>query len=57
MFTNYKEKMRDFWRAIEVPENLSAVTSIDEDSEIDATDVGMTHAQVNEIWSAVESFF
>lgn len=53
----YKEKIRDFWRGIEVPENLSSVTNINENSEVDAETVGLTHAQVNEVWSAVEGFF
>ncbi len=57
MFGNYKEKMRDFWRAVDVPENLAEVTAIDEACEIDASEVGLSHGQVNQIWSAVEDFY
>ena len=57
LFKNHKEKMRNFWRGVEVPENLASVTSINEASEVDAQDAGLTHTQVNEIWSAVEGFY
>ncbi len=57
MFGNYKEKIRNFWRGIEVPENLSSVTTIDEASEVSAEEAGLTHAPVNPIWGAVEGFF
>lgn len=55
---NYlKNKSRDFFRGIEVPESLYGITDIDEKSEINPQDVGFTHGEVNKIWSAVEDFY
>lgn len=52
-----KQKSQDFFRAIDMPENIASITDIDEKSEVDAEEAGLSHANVNEIWSAVEGFF
>ncbi|NRB39624.1 MAG: beta-lactamase family protein [Pseudomonadales bacterium] len=59
MFANQylKDKSKDFFRAVDIPENLNDVLHIDEESEVDAEEAGLSHANVNAIWSAVEGFY
>ena len=52
-----KEKAKDFFRAIDVPENINTVMGIDDKLEVDAAEAGLTHANVNAIWGAVEDFY
>lgn len=55
--SRFHAKSRAFFRAADIPENLNDVLCVDETSEVDAQDAGMTHAQVNAIWNAVEGFY
>lgn len=51
------EKSKEFFRGVDIPENLNDVLCIDEASEVDAEEAGLSHAQVNTIWNAVEGFY
>jgi len=44
-------------RAIEMPSDLSAITSIDYDSEVPATESGLGGEATAAIWDAVENFY
>lgn len=52
-----QKKSKTFFRNIDVPDNLIGITDIDEDSEVDAKEIGLTHGEVNTIWNAVEDFY
>lgn len=53
----FRKKSQAFFHTIDVPQNLAGITDIDEDNEIDAKDAGLSHGEVNIIWSAVEDLY
>ena len=53
----FKNRSREFFRNIDIPDNLAGITDIDEANEVDAKEAGLTHGEVNKIWSASEDFF
>ena len=53
----FQKKSKAFFRNIDFPENLASITDIDEKGEVDAQEAGLTHGDVNAIWSAVEDFY
>ncbi|CAA0108584.1 Protein flp [BD1-7 clade bacterium] len=53
----FKKKTRDFFRAIDVPENLTPLIDIDDDSEVEAEQAGLSQSSVNTIWRSFEDFY
>lgn len=45
------------WTSVRVPDDLTAVTRVDRDAEVDPREAGMTLAGRDKIWSAVEHLF
>lgn len=52
-----RKKSQQIFHTIDVPQNLAAITDIDEKNEVDAGDAELDHGDVNAIWSSVEGLF
>ena len=58
LFSNCTQKIyRDFFRTIELPENPASVTRIDKTIEVNAVEAGLSKANVDAIWKAMENLF
>lgn len=53
----WRKKKQAFFRAVDTGDTLLDVLSIDEESEVDATETGLSQTDANKIWSAVEALY